>query len=72
MKKKVLKVLQILFGNFILSICASHFIVPGGVISGGITGLSLAGHSIFANVPLDVFIWGFSMLFLLIGLIFLG
>lgn len=72
LKKKVLKVLQILFGNFVLSICASHFIVPGGVISGGITGLSLAGHSIFANVPLDVFIWGFSMLFLLIGLIFLG
>lgn len=72
MKKKVWKVLQILFGNFVLSICASHFIVPGGVISGGITGLSLAGHSVFADVPLDVFIWGFSMLFLLIGLIFLG
>ena len=72
MKKKVLKILQILAGNFVLSICASHFIVPGGVISGGVTGLSLAGHSLLSNVPLDVFIWGFSLLFLLIGLIFLG
>ena len=72
MKKKVLKILQILAGNFVLSICASHFIIPGGVISGGVTGLSLAGHSILSKVPLDVFIWGFSLLFLLIGLIFLG
>ena len=72
LKKKVLKVLQILFGNFVLSICASHFIIPGKLISGGITGLSLAGHSIFTGLPLDVFVWGFSLVFLLIGLIFLG
>ena len=72
MKKRILKVLQILLGNFVLSICTSHFIIPGGVISGGVTGLSLAGHSLFPGLPLDVFIWGFSLIFLLIGLVFLG
>ena len=72
MKKNILKILQILLGNFILSICTSHFIIPGGMISGGATGLSLAGHAIFPMVPLDVFIWGLSLVFLLIGLIFLG
>lgn len=72
MKKKVLKILQILFGNFILSICASHFIVPGGVISGGTTGLSLAGNKLFPGLPLEVFVWGFCLFFLLIGLVFLG
>ena len=72
MKKKVLKILQILFGNFILSICASHFIIPGGVISGGITGLSLAGNKLFPGLPLEVFVWGFCLIFLLIGLVFLG
>ena len=72
MKKNILKILQILLGNFVLSICTSHFIIPGGMISGGATGLSLAGHALFPMVPLDVFIWGLSLVFLLIGLIFLG
>ncbi len=72
MKSMLKKLPLILFGNLLLAVCVSHFVVPTGLISGGITGVSLALNHLFPSIPLDVFIWGFSLLFLLSGFLFLG
>ena len=72
MKQMLKRLPLILFGNFLLSICVSNFVVPSGMISGGITGMALALTHIFTFIPLEVFIWGFSLLFLLAGFVFLG
>ncbi len=72
MKSMLKKLPLILLGNLLLAVCVSHFVVPTGLISGGITGLSLAMNHLLPGVPLDVFIWGFSLLFLAAGYVFLG
>lgn len=72
MKHMLKKLPMILLGNLMLAFCVSHFVVPTGLISGGVTGLSLAASHAFPAVPLDWFIWGFSLLFLLLGFVFLG
>lgn len=72
MKSMLKKLPLILLGNLLLAVCISHFVVPSGMISGGVTGMALALTHIFPGVPLDVFIWGFCLLFLAAGYIFLG
>lgn len=72
MKSMLKKLPLILLGNLLLAVCVSHFVVPTGLISGGITGLSLAMNHLLPGVPLDAFIWGFSLLFLAAGYVFLG
>ena len=72
MKSMLKKLPLILLGNLLLAFCVSHFIVPTGLISGGITGLSLALHHLLPSVALDGIIWGFSLIFLLAGFLFLG
>ena len=72
MKSMLKKLPLILLGNLLLAFCVSHFIVPTGLISGGITGLSLALHHLLPSVALDGIIWGFSLVFLLAGFLFLG
>ncbi len=72
MKSMLKKLPLILLGNLLLAFCITHFVVPSGMISGGITGVALALHHAFPGVSLDVFIWGLSLLFLLGGFLFLG
>ena len=72
MKSMLKKLPLILLGNLLLAFCVSHFIVPTSLISGGITGLSLALHHLLPSVALDGIIWGFSLVFLLAGFLFLG
>ena len=72
MKKLLKKLPLLLLGNLLLAVCVSRFVVPAGLISGGATGLALACSHLLPAVPLDFFIWGLSLLFLLLGLMFLG
>lgn len=72
MKSMMKKLPLILLGNLLLAVCISHFVVPSGMISGGVTGMALALTHVFPGVPLDVFIWGFCLLFLAAGFFFLG
>lgn len=69
--KTLKKLILILMGNLLLAFDVSHFVVPSGLISGGVTGLSLAATHAFP-IPLDVCIWAFTLLFFLLGFLFLG
>ena len=69
--KTLKNLVLILLGNLLLAFDVAFFVVPTGLISGGVTGLSLAASRAFP-LPLEVCIWGFTILFFLLGLAFLG
>ena len=69
--EKVKKICRILLGNILYAFGVSYFIVPAGLISGGITGLSLFLNKAF-SLPLSPCIWAVCFLFFLCGLIMLG
>ncbi len=69
--KTLKNLVLILLGNLLLAFDVAFFVVPSGLISGGVTGLSLAASRAFP-LPLEVCIWGFTILFFLLGLAFLG
>ena len=69
--KTLKNLVLILLGNLLLAFDVAFFVVPTGLISGGVTGLSLAASRAFP-LPLEVCIWGFTILFFLLGLLFLG
>ena len=69
--EKVKKICMILLGNILYAFGVSYFIVPAGLISGGITGLSLFLNKAF-SLPLSPCIWAVCFLFFLCGLIMLG
>ena len=69
--KTLKNLVLILLGNLLLAFDVAFFVVPSGLISGGVTGLSLAASRAFP-LPLEVCIWGFTILFFLLGLLFLG
>ena len=72
MNKLLKKLPLLLLGNLLLAVGVSSFVVPAGLISGGATGLALAFSHLLPALPLDFFIWGSSLLFLLLGWFFLG
>ena len=59
MKKLIKKhwklVLALILGNFIYSFGVIAFIEPNGLITGGVTGISLFLHYIFTDIPVALF-----------------
>ncbi len=41
MKKKVIDILAVLFGNFLLAVSVAYFVLPNDVLSGGVAGISI-------------------------------
>ena len=65
MKKKIEKVLIIILGNSVLALGTAAFVVPNGLISGGVTGIGLILEHFF-GLPVDVGVFvGDAVLFLL-------
>ncbi len=65
MKKKIDKVLIMSLGNAVLALGTAAFVVPNGLISGGVTGIGLILEHFF-GLPVDVGVFvGDAVLFLL-------
>ena len=65
MKKKIDKVLIMILGNAVLGLGTAAFVVPNGLISGGVTGIGLILEHFF-GLPVDVGVFvGDAVLFLL-------
>ena len=65
MKKKIEMVLIIILGNAVLALGTAAFVVPNGLISGGVTGIGLILEHFF-GLPVDVGVFvGDAVLFLL-------
>ena len=65
------KLAMILLGNTMYALAVVWFILPGGLITGGTTGLALTANHFFA-IPIDGFVAAFNVLMFLLGLLVLG
>lgn len=65
------RVLAILFGNFCTAVGTVFFIVPSGLITGGVTGFALA-LTAYRHIPVSYGIAIISVLLLLLGWVSLG
>lgn len=61
----------VLLGNAIYALGVTAFILPGGMITGGTTGLALAFHHYF-QIPIPTFVFAFNLIMFLLGAVFLG
>ncbi len=71
MIKSIKKIGLILLGNILCASATAFFIIPGGFISGGVTGFALAFEQFF-GLPVQFGIAILSVALLLLGWIFLG
>lgn len=65
------KILGILIGNFILAFGIAAFVLPQGLITGGVTGLSIVLSHYF-DVNLNVAVWILDVVLFLMGALVMG
>jgi uncharacterized membrane-anchored protein YitT (DUF2179 family) len=65
------KIATVLAGNTIYALAVSLFILPGGLITGGTTGLALVAYSQF-NIPVAAFVAVFNIFMFIAGVMVLG
>ena len=70
-KKHFINLLLILFGNTVYALAVTMFILPGGLITGGTTGLGLVAQN-YLHIPLSAFVAVFNLAMFLLGLAVLG
>ncbi len=71
MKNNVRRVLIILAANVVFAFGTAYFLVPSGMISGGVTGLALGLDRGF-GIPKDITVWTVQVAFFLMGLWLVG
>lgn len=67
----ILSVLTVILGNGIYALAIKLFLLPGGIITGGTTGIALT-VTYFFDINMSAFILAFNIFMLFVGLIFLG
>jgi len=65
------KIATVLVGNTIYALAVSLFILPGGLITGGTTGLALVAHHQL-GIPVAAFVGAFNIIMFVAGAFFLG
>ncbi len=60
------KIATVLVGNTIYALAVSLFILPGGLITGGTTGLALVAHHQL-GIPVAAFIGAFNIIMFVAG-----
>lgn len=70
-KRLILNIILSLVGNFIYAFGVHVFCENNGLVTGGVTGISVALHY-FTGVNTAYFAWGFNIIFFIIGFIVLG
>ncbi|MCI5449555.1 MAG: YitT family protein, partial [Coriobacteriaceae bacterium] len=70
--KQVVSLLAwIILGNFVYALGVAVFVVPGGLVTGGTTGIGLAvQHAV--GIPLAPFVGAFNLVMFAVGLVALG
>jgi len=71
MREKILKILLILLGNTTYCLGVVLFVLPGGLITGGTTGLSLIVEALF-GIPVEATVAVFNIGMFLLGAAVLG
>lgn len=66
-----LDVLQALLGNGLYAFGVAAFLLPGGLITGGTTGIALFVQHL-VQIPISLFVFGFNLAMFLLGLAVLG
>lgn len=69
--KNIRSVLSILAGNALYALGVVTFLLPGGIITGGTTGLALTAKH-YLNIPIPVFVLAFNLLMFVLGAAVLG
>lgn len=64
--------IQILFGNFLIAVSVSCFVVPNKILSGGLAGVIVALYPIFPFINISLTISILTVLLFFVGAIFLG
>lgn len=59
------------FGNFLYALTVKLFLLPGGLVTGGTTGIALTINYFF-HIPISIFVFLFNIVMLLIGFFILG
>lgn len=71
MKQKIIDVIAVLFGNFLLAVSVAYFVLPYDILSGGVAGISVITKAAFNWSPtlvIDVLVIGLFI----VGAIFFG
>lgn len=69
--KNICNVLCILAGNALYALGVVTFLLPGGIITGGTTGLALTAEHYF-HIPISAFVLAFNLLMFVLGAVVLG
>lgn len=65
------KIAGVLFGTFCIAAAIAYFIMPAGMVSGGVTGVALALHH-FGGLPVSLGVSIFNLLLFLLGFLVFG
>ncbi len=71
MKGNIKRIAIILAANLFFSVGTAYFLVPSGMISGGVTGLALGLDRGF-GIPKDITVWVVQIALFLVGLVMVG
>lgn len=69
--QNIRSILSILAGNALYALGVVTFLLPGGIITGGTTGLALSAAHYF-GIPIPVFVFAFNLLMFALGAAVLG
>jgi len=69
--KKIVDLLMVLAGNFLMAIGVAAFIIPSNLMMGGATGISLIVSHYF-GLPISAFLGIYNAIMFVVGAIFLG
>lgn len=69
--KRLLETLAVILGNFLYAFGIAMFILPGGLITGGTTGIALFVNHV-TELPVSVFVFVFNAAMFLLGLVVFG
>lgn len=67
----ITSVLTVVLGNAVYALAIKLFLLPGGIITGGTTGIALTA-TYFFDIPMSGFILAFNIFMLFVGLFLLG
>ncbi|MBN2504982.1 MAG: YitT family protein [Bacilli bacterium] len=59
-------------GVFIMAVAFYFFVIPSGIVTGGVTGIAMVFNRYFDQIPISVYVFVLSILFLFSALVFLG
>lgn len=69
--RRIFETFLVLFGNFLYAFGIGMFILPGGLITGGTTGIALFMNQV-AGIPVSTFVFGVNSLLFLLGFAVFG